>query len=110
MPVFEVDYGQKATCAIAAERHYQNAFRLDRHCNRSQVSFLLQQRDSEHFLQRLVNAIDRLVEASQPETARLWVAYSCGLEAPLEPQLSAGQLSELGQCLAHADCLICLIQ
>ncbi len=38
----------------------------------------------------------RLVEASQPETARLWVAYSSGLEAPLEPQLSAGHLSDLG--------------
>ncbi|KAL3139441.1 hypothetical protein ABBQ38_003771 [Trebouxia sp. C0009 RCD-2024] len=38
----------------------------------------------------------KLVEASQPETARLWVAYSSGLEAPLEPQLSAGQLSDLG--------------
>lgn len=40
--------------------------------------------------------IDRLVEAAQPETARLWVEYSSGLEAPLEPQLSAGQLSDLG--------------
>ncbi|DBA89252.1 hypothetical protein WJX77_003056 [Trebouxia sp. C0004] len=38
----------------------------------------------------------KLVEASQPETARLWVAYSSGLEAPLEPQLSAGHLSDLG--------------
>ena len=40
--------------------------------------------------------ICRLVEPSQPETARLWVAYNSGLEAPLEPQLSAGHLTELG--------------
>ena len=38
----------------------------------------------------------RLVEASQPDTARLWVTYDSGLEAPLEPQVSAGKLCDLG--------------
>ena len=49
----------------------------------------------------------RLVEASQPETARLWVAYSSGLEAPLEPQLSAGHLSDLGY-ISHRFVDFCL--
>ena len=47
--------------------------------------------------EELTSVVDsRLVEPSQPETARLWVAYNSGLEAPLEPQLSAGRLTELG--------------
>ena len=44
----------------------------------------------------VTHIVNRLVEASQPETARLWVSYSSGLEAPLEPQVSAGHLSDLG--------------
>lgn len=38
----------------------------------------------------------RLQDPADPQTARLWVRYSSGLEAPLEPQVSAGYIGGLG--------------
>ena len=89
--------GAKAQAYAVVEGYRQNAFRSDRHSAWRQVCWLLRAPLSYIFLVcHALLMIHRLVEASQPDTARLWVAYSSGLEAPLEPQLSAGQLSELG--------------
>lgn len=38
----------------------------------------------------------KLQDPADPQTARLWVRYSSGLEAPLEPQVSAGYIGGLG--------------
>lgn len=44
----------------------------------------------------------RLAEAGVADSARVWVRYETGAEAPLEPKQAAGSLSSLG-CVA-ADC------
>lgn len=50
---------------------------------------------------RLWNHLARYDDTNDASSARLWVKYHSGLEAPLEPRVGVGQLTALGYATTH---------